>query len=244
MSNQENQEGLLEDPRSAGSSGSMPVSGGTGDQVAYTDSTVVESQATSMDATGAGQDITFRAGDADQSATTSGFYETVPTAATDADYVVTTETTQAQPVQTTGVDDDDTMRVRRYEEELQAQKVEREAGTVRVNKDVIEEQQTLEVPVTREEVHIRSVSVNDPVTDTSDAFQGGAVEMTVREEDVQVSKQARVAEELEIEKRAVQETERVTETVRKEQVNVQEVGEVDVDRRSDNPLDETVRHRS
>ncbi len=52
--------------------------------------------------------------------------------------------------------------------------------------------------------------------------------MPVREEDVEVSKTVRVAEELEIDKTTVQDTERVTDTVRKERVNVEEVGDVDV----------------
>ena len=137
---------------------------------------------------------------------------------------------ETQPVQqsTTNVSDTDDIRVQRYEEELQAQKVAREAGEVRISKDVVEEQQTLEVPVTREEVHVESHVVDRAATDTSQAFQEGTISVPVREEDVEVSKTVRVAEELEIDKTTVQETERVTDTVRKERVNVEEVGDVDV----------------
>ncbi len=60
------------------------------------------------------------------------------------------------------------------------------------------------------------------------AFVEGAWEIPVYAERMAVRKELRVAEELEIEKRAVQETERVTDTVRKEVVNVEEVGDVDV----------------
>lgn len=177
--------------------------------------------------------------DTGYTAQTSGVTNYETTAAMDNDAIMTSQTTTtadtdyvvAQPVQTqtTDVVDDDTLRVRRYEEELQAQKVAREAGAVRVSKDVVEEQQTLEVPVTREEVHVRSVTVDRAATDTTDAFKEGVIEVPVREEDVTVSKSARVAEELEIEKRAVQETERVTDTVRKERVNIEQVGDVDVE---------------
>jgi uncharacterized protein (TIGR02271 family) len=135
----------------------------------------------------------------------------------------TTETTQ--PTTT----DQDNLRVQRYEEELQAQKVARQAGEVRINKDVVEEQRTLDVPVTREEVHIESHVVDRPATDTSQAFQEGTISVPVREEDVQVRKEVRVAEELEIDKTAVQDTERVSDTVRKEVVNVEQVGDVDVE---------------
>ena len=155
------------------------------------------------------------------------------------DYVVAqrVESAGTQPATTgtagmTGaasVSDEDTLRVRRYEEELEAQKVEREAGRVRVTKDVVEEQRTLEVPVTREEVHVRSRQVDQPTGAVgADAFREGTIEVPIREEEVVLSKEVRVAEELEIEKRAVQETERVSGTVRREQVNIEQVGDVDV----------------
>ena len=131
------------------------------------------------------------------------------------------------PTESGDVDDD--IRVQRHEEELQTQTVERQAGEVRVSKDVVEEQQTLEVPVTREQVTVRSTDVSGTDADTSQAFQGGTISVPVREEGVEVDKQVRVAEELEIDKTAVQDTERVTDTVRKERVNVQEVGDVDVE---------------
>ncbi len=138
-----------------------------------------------------------------------------------------TEQVQAQPTST--VQDNDSIRVQRYEEELQAQKVQREAGEVRISKDVVEEQQTLEVPVQREEVHIETRTVDRPVGDTTDAFQGGTISVPVREEEVQVRKEVRVAEELEIDKTVVQDTERVTDTVRREEVNIEQVGDVDVE---------------
>lgn len=144
--------------------------------------------------------------------------QTSPTAGTD--YVA------GERVETT---DTDVERIPRYEEELQAEKSAREAGAVRVSKDVVEEQQTLEVPVTREEVHVRSVSPSSSTADSSQAFQADTIEVPVREEDVQVTRQARVAEELEIEKRAVQDTERVSDTVRREDVHVERVGDVDVE---------------
>jgi uncharacterized protein (TIGR02271 family) len=137
---------------------------------------------------------------------------------------------ETRPVQTstTTISDDDSIRVERYEEELRATKTSREAGEVRISKEVVEEQQTLEVPVTREQVTIRSVDVSGTDADTSQAFQEGTISMTLHEEDVEASKTVRVVEEIEIDKRAVQETERVTDTVRKERINVEEVGDVDV----------------
>ncbi|MDQ3855912.1 MAG: YsnF/AvaK domain-containing protein [Chloroflexota bacterium] len=114
---------------------------------------------------------------------------------------------------------------------------------MRVSKDVVEEEQTLEVPVTREEVHVQSRVVDRPVTDSTTAFTEDVIEVPVREEDVQVRKEARVAEELEIEKRAVQETERVTDTVRKERVNVEESGDVDVTALAGDPYNRNITAR-
>ncbi len=122
-------------------------------------------------------------------------------------------------------------RVQRYEEELVAEKTPRKVGEVRISKDVVEEEQELEVPVRREAVRVRRRVVDRPAADTSEAFQReGAIEVPVREEDVEITKGVRVAEELEIEKRAVQDTEQVTDTVRKERIDVQQEGDVNVER--------------
>lgn len=124
--------------------------------------------------------------------------------------------------------DDDAARLQLHEEELQARKVQREAGAVRVNKDVVEEERTIDVPVAREQVQVRSVEPTSSTVDESQAFQGGTIEVPVREEDVQVSKDVRVAEELEIDKTAVQETRSVTDTVRREVADVDQAGNLDV----------------
>lgn len=122
-----------------------------------------------------------------------------------------------------------TQRVQRYEEELRADKTSRQAGEVRLNKDVTEEEQAFDVPVTREDVEVRRVAVNRPVGQNEDAFQDGdTIRVPVREEQVQVTKEPRVVEELEIRKGAHQETQRVSDTVRKEQINVERQGDVNV----------------
>ena len=148
---------------------------------------------------------------------------------------VTDSPPATQPVQAhNNTEDDDTIHVERHEEELQATKTMRDSGEVRVSKDVVEEEQTLEVPVTREEVHVQSHVVDREATDTSGAFQEGTISVPVREEEIEVTKTARVAEELEIDKTTTQDTERVTDTVRKERINVEEVGDVNVNDRTDN----------
>jgi len=158
---------------------------------------------------------------------------TTTTQTTDTDYTMT-DRTEDQGMEYAGATEEpsrtettetDTVRVPRYEEELQAQTTEREAGTVQVTKDVTEEERTLEVPVTREEVHVETHPVDEAATDTSQAFQGGTIEVPVREEQVETRKEPRVAEELEIEKTAVQDTETVSDTVRREDVRVEQQGD-------------------
>ena len=49
-----------------------------------------------------------------------------------------------------------------HAEELQAQKTTEEVGSVNLRKDVVEEQKSIDVPVTREEVQVRRTPVDRP----------------------------------------------------------------------------------
>jgi uncharacterized protein (TIGR02271 family) len=55
-----------------------------------------------------------------------------------------------------------------------------------------------------------------------EAFEEVIVDVPVRVEDVEVAKRVRVAEEIDIQKEEVQRTERVADTVRREEVRVTE----------------------
>ncbi len=132
----------------------------------------------------------------------------------------TTDVDRTDYTDTTTVDDRDTINVPVREEELTATRREVERGAVRIDKDVVEEEQTLEVPVTEERVTVNRRTVDREATGDDMAFEGGAIEVPVRGEEVDVQKRARVTEEVEIGKEAVQRTERVTDTVRREEVDV------------------------
>jgi uncharacterized protein (TIGR02271 family) len=109
------------------------------------------------------------------------------------------------------------------EEELTATVREREAGAVRIAKDVVTEEQTLEVPVTEERVRVERRVVDRPVSAAdADAFEETVIEVPLRSEEVDLQKRARVAEEVVISKEATQRTERVADTVRREEVVVDE----------------------
>jgi len=127
----------------------------------------------------------------------------------------------------TDIGDRDTVDV--VEEDLTATTRPVERGEVRVHKDVIEEQASLEVPVTEEEVEITRRRVDRPITDADHAFEEGTIEVPLRGEEVDVEKRARVVEEVEIDKTARQHTEQVSDTVRREEVHV-EGDNVDVER--------------
>ncbi len=129
-----------------------------------------------------------------------------------------TEERAASPRTTEG----DRQTIRVHEEELQAQKVARKAGDVTITKDVVEETKTLEVPVTREEVRVERRAASDSTSGdvSADAFSGDTITVPVMEEEVQVSKVARVVEEIDISKVQTQGTETVSDTVRKERVDI------------------------
>ena len=113
-------------------------------------------------------------------------------------------------------------RIQVHEEELEARKVTRQAGEVEVRKDVVEEHQSMDVPVTREEVRVRRVPVDRDATPDDTAFrqEGDTIRVPVMEEDVEVRTRPRVTEEIEIEKVARQDTKQASGTVRKERVDV------------------------
>jgi len=122
---------------------------------------------------------------------------------------------------TSGPTTDDAMT--RSEEELQVDKRSREAGRARLRKYVVTEDVNVTVPVQREEVRVE----REPITDANrDAAMSGPDiseeehEVILNEEEVVVSKQAVPKERVRLDKDVVTDQEQVSETVRKEQVDV------------------------
>ncbi|MDF3017429.1 MAG: hypothetical protein K0R44_2654 [Thermomicrobiales bacterium] len=117
---------------------------------------------------------------------------------------------------------EDELRIPIVEEELAATVREQEAGAVRIEKRVVEEDRVLEVPVTDEQIRVERRIVDRPVGADTQAFEEIVIDVPVTTEEVELRKQARVAEELVVTKEATQRTERVTDTVRREEVYVDE----------------------
>lgn len=116
-----------------------------------------------------------------------------------------------------------------HEEQLHVDKKRVQTGEVDVEKYVVEDQQTIEVPVEREEVYIERRPVNkeatalhdDDVTNHVHAYEeNGRIHVPVTEEEVEVTKKDVIAEEIVIGKKKVVDTETVSETVRREEVDI------------------------
>jgi uncharacterized protein (TIGR02271 family) len=160
----------------------------------------------------AGQGIDSRDRDGD------GVYDEVPDTAVGRD--------------TSGPTTDDAMT--RSEEELQVGTETRERGRARLRKHVTTEQQTITVPVQREEVRVE----REPITDANrDAATSGPAiseeehEVTLREEEVVVDKRAVPKERVRLDTETVTDERQVAEEVRKEQIQVE--GDQDQLRRQD-----------
>jgi uncharacterized protein (TIGR02271 family) len=115
-----------------------------------------------------------------------------------------------------------------HEEELVANKQSVETGHVQVRKDVVSEQRTLEVPITRDEVVIERHAVDRRPSDSPIDDRGQSIDVPVREERVELEKRAVVYEEVGIGKREVHDTQHVSGTVRREQARIERDGDVNV----------------
>jgi uncharacterized protein (TIGR02271 family) len=112
-------------------------------------------------------------------------------------------------------------RVQLFGEVLRVHKERISRGEVRVRKDVITENQTIEVTVTREELVLERVAVS-PNTPASSADIGRSREILVplSEDSVRVEKQPVVREEVIVGKREVSDVARVGDSVRHEELRV------------------------
>jgi uncharacterized protein (TIGR02271 family) len=125
-------------------------------------------------------------------------------------------------------DTEDTWRIRRHEEELQATKERQQTGEVQINKNIVEEERSIDVPVSREEVEIRRVPVDRSAEGAAISEDQDTIRVPVMAEKVHVSKEPRVVEELEISKTTRTGTERVSDTVRREEFDIENEGDANV----------------
>ena len=115
---------------------------------------------------------------------------------------------------------DNELRVQRTEEELAAGTREREAGEVRVRKNVRTDRESVEVPTRHEEVSVERVPLSGEASEAQ--IGDDEINVPVTEEEVVVSKRPVVKEEVRIRKDVVEDTEVVEKDVRREAIDVED----------------------
>jgi uncharacterized protein (TIGR02271 family) len=123
--------------------------------------------------------------------------------------------------------------LKEVEEELHVGKREVETGGVRVRQHVIKEPVEEEVRLREEEVHVERRDVDRPASEAElsemERREGETIEMRESKERAVVEKEARVTGEVEVEKEAREKTEKISDTVRRVEVDVEEFGTEDHD---------------
>lgn len=110
------------------------------------------------------------------------------------------------------------------EEELRVGKREVETGGARIRSQVIKKPVEADVRLREEHVVLNRHSVDRALTDTDlTNFKEGVIEITEHAEQAVVSKQARVVEEIEIGKQVTERQETIRDTVRRTDVEVDEI---------------------
>lgn len=122
-------------------------------------------------------------------------------------------------------------RVQLFGEVLRVHKERVNRGEVRLRKDVVTESQTVEVPITREELVLERVAVSGDVPASSaNIGRGQEIRVPLTEDSVRVEKVPVVKEEVLVGKRDVADVARVGEDVRHEEIRVD--SDVDTPRRT------------
>lgn len=114
--------------------------------------------------------------------------------------------------------------IRLEEERMQVDKHPEQVGEVVVRKRIVEEKETVNVPVRHEEVVIERVHMNDQ-PDENPIFKDETITIPVMQEKVDVTKRAVMTDEIKVHKKAVEETEAVSSTLRKEKLDVEKSGQ-------------------
>jgi uncharacterized protein (TIGR02271 family) len=132
-------------------------------------------------------------------------------------------TTTAQGMLT----DTQEQRMRLREEQLQIDKQMVRKGEVRLRKEVVTEQKTIDVPVLHEEVYIEHHPGSGQISDTP-IGENEIISIPVSGEQITVSKQIKTTGEVSIHKRRFQEMQQVTDSVRREEARIEREGDVRV----------------
>ena len=129
---------------------------------------------------------------------------------------------------TTSRSGETTQRLQLREEVLVPRTRSVQTGEVEVGTRIVTEKQTVEVPVSHEEVTVERRAVDRRPSDQPINEQRGTITVPVHGEEVTFDKQTVVYEEVDVTKRDVHGTERVSETVRREEAEIDKGDAVEV----------------
>jgi uncharacterized protein (TIGR02271 family) len=119
------------------------------------------------------------------------------------------------------------------EEQLNVEKQRVQTGEVRVHKEIVTEQQRIDVPVSHEEVVIEHLPASEARPADTPIDQGQTIRIPVSEDQVNVTKQTVETGEIDVRKREVQGEQRVSGTVRREEPRIEKSGDVNIRRDDD-----------
>lgn len=136
------------------------------------------------------------------------------------------------------------MRLR--EEQLEAEKQRVQTGEVRLEKEVVTEVKTINVPVSHEEVYIERRPVAEGQISDTPIGQGETIRVPITEEQVLITKQTVVTGEVTIGKQDIEENVQYTDTVKREEARLEREGRSRIHTNEDinAPVDEKTRTRS
>ena len=134
--------------------------------------------------------------------------------------------TSSSDAGTTGIHGEQHIQLRG--EMLRTYKERVQRGEVRLRKEVVTENQTVQVPVTREEIVVERTPASGQRA-AGEIGRDQEIRVPLSEERVRVEKQPVVNEEVRVGKRQVQTSQNVTDKVRHEELHVDKQGEVETD---------------
>ncbi|MFN2459141.1 MAG: YsnF/AvaK domain-containing protein [Candidatus Velthaea sp.] len=121
---------------------------------------------------------------------------------------------------------DEERRLQLREERINIDKQRMQSGEATIGKNVVTQQQSVDVPVVHEELFVerRPVSGDRATSASGTIGEGETIRVPLSEERVNVTKTPVVTDEVVIGKRQVTETQHVSETTRREELNVNDGG--------------------
>ncbi|ERI93804.1 hypothetical protein HMPREF1982_01567 [Clostridiales bacterium oral taxon 876 str. F0540] len=134
-----------------------------------------------------------------------------------------------------------TLQLRKEELDINKDKVQ--TGEVTLSKQIVEDQQTVNVPVTHEEVVIErrpvanGKSCDAEVSSEISSDNCQTIKIPVSEEKVNVDKHTVVTEEVSAYKREIENTKEINETLRREEAKINKNGNVEVVSEDNNSSD-------